>query len=403
VSAELDDPLALPEIPPSPEGGLELTVRCRTVRTGPGGRSHPVTINPDWSVTTPHDLELERIAVAMGGYLSCLQLVDSEVPALRKLTQLRARRTLPEILRNSSARWTLHTLAVGCDCVPYGFASAAEAADHARSPLHVARQMHAVPRGLERLLYRVEHAHGTAFCRRPADEWGAGEVVRERDGLDQLWDCGIHPRLVARLHEALWRDGPPMPAWFYLGAATCKPDLSWVAATLQAVPDEDVAVWLCWTNTELDRRHPDARTVWLRAGVPRHAIATLAAGNYTPVDVARLAASTRRNIPRAALTLAAWHKAGCHPTPEQIALLDELDVDPWYEPSTGAVDWLWDRVRMRKDAPTRTEIGLLLAVCGTRPATLKMLDNDVRDPRVAARLMDGETHTMLPAPQRARA
>jgi hypothetical protein len=34
-------------------------------------------------VTTPHDLEAERVAAAMGGYLSCLDLVDHAAPAFQ--------------------------------------------------------------------------------------------------------------------------------------------------------------------------------------------------------------------------------------------------------------------------------------------------------------------------------
>jgi hypothetical protein len=376
---------------------LTLSVRCRTRRTGPGGRNHDVVINPDWSVTGPHDIELERIAVAMGGYLSCVDLVDREIPALRELAQLRARRVLPGVVRNRAGRWTLRSLTPECTCVPYGFASAAEAAEHAREPLHVARRFAAVPRLLQRLLEPVEQAYGTAFYRAPHDSSTARALVREYDGLSQLWEAGIHPELVARLHEVLWPDGPPMPLWFYLGAATRQPDLSWVAATLRAVPDEDVAVWLCWTDTELDRQHPDARTAWLQAGVPRRAIAALAAGNYTPVDVARLAALTRRSIPAAAVTLAGWHKADCQPTPEDIRLLDTLGVDQWYEPSTGAVDWLWDRAARGKHGPTRTEVGLLLAATGTRAAALQLIDRGVRDLAELSRMFDPRASDTLQA------
>jgi hypothetical protein len=176
--------------------------------------------------------------------------------------------------------------------------------------------------------------------------------------------------------------------WFYIGAVTRRPNLDWIANVLAEVPDEDVAVWLTWTDSSLDRKHPDARLQWLRAGVPRRAIAALADGSYTPVDVARLAASTKRSVPSAALTLAAWHRAGCHPSPEQVATLHELDVDPWYEPSIGAIDWLWDRVNRLPKPVTRTEVGLVLAVAGTRPAAMRLLKAGVRDPRAGARLLE---------------
>ena len=384
------DAFALEPIGPSPDGPLTTAVRCRTARTGGPVNTHEVTISADWSVQTPHDIELERIASAMGGFLSCVDLVDREIPALRELVQLRARRILPQILRNVAGRWSLRTLAPDCRCEPFAYASAAEAADHARDPYHVARTHEIVPRRLERLLGAVEDAYGTSRYPPPRDVWDASGAVRERDGLGQLWDAGVHPQLVARLHERLWPGGSPMPVWFYLGATSRQPNLIWLAATLAVVPDEDVAVWACWTEAELDRTHPSARAAWLLAGVPRKAIIGLVNGAYTPADVAQLALLSGRSIPSAACALAAWHRAECRPSPDDIVLLDELDVSPCYEPSIRAIDWLYDRVGTARSAPSRTAVGLMLAVCGTRAAAMLLLGNGICDPRVAARMMRGE-------------
>jgi len=276
------DPFALPPLEPSPDGALQATVQCRTTRTGRSRLHHRITIETDWSVRTPHDIALERIATAMGGYLSCVDLVDREVPALCELVQLRARRALPQITRNTDGRWTLRAVTPQCRCTHGEFDIAAEAAEHARDPHHVARRHGVMPRRLAHLHTAITRAHGTACYLPPDDDCGAGRTVRERDGVAQLWEAGVHPLVVAPLHEALWPGGPPMPVWFYLGAVSRRPDLAWVADTLAAVPDEDVAVWLCWTDTELDRTHPEARTAWLRAGVPRRAIVALADGAYTP-------------------------------------------------------------------------------------------------------------------------
>ena len=339
---------------------------------------------------TPHDIGLERIAAAMGGFLSCVDLVDREVPALRELVQLRARRVLPQIVRNVAGRWSLRTLAPDCRCAPFAYGCAAEAAGHARDAYHVARLHQSCPRRLKRLLGAVEDAYGTGFYTPPRDAWDASGAVRERDGVAQLWDAGVHPQLVARLHERLWPGGSPMPVWFYLGATSRQPNLIWLAATLAVVPDEDVAVWACWPEAELDRTHPSARAAWLLAGVPRKAIIGLVNGAYTPAEVARLALLTGRSIPAAACALAAWYRAGCRPSPEDIVLLDELDVSPWYEPSVGAVDWLHDRVGTARTRPSRTAVGLMLAVCGTRSAAMRLLSKGICDPRLAAHLMRGE-------------
>ena len=66
-----------PRSGPEPGGApLEVVVRCRTSPTAEDARTHPVTIHPDWSVTTPHDLDAERVGMALGGYCSCVELVD---------------------------------------------------------------------------------------------------------------------------------------------------------------------------------------------------------------------------------------------------------------------------------------------------------------------------------------
>ncbi len=383
------DRFVLSPLAPSPDGRLLASVGCSTARTGDPRAKHEIWIERDWSVITSHDLALERIAMAMGGFLSCVDLVDREVPALRELVQLEARRVLPQFTRNEVGRWTLRTLAPNCQCRPTGFRTAAEAADHARDPAHVARVYGVPPQDLHRRLRIIEDVHGTRFDVPPrAPE--AERAVREWDGVSLLWAAGVHPDLVTALHELLWPGGPAMPVWFYLGAVSRQPDLAWVVQTLAGVPDEDVAVRLCWTEAELDRTHPDARAAWLRAGVPRRAIGMLADGAYTPVDVARLMARTRRSVCSAAATLAAWHRAGCHPSLEDIALVDRLRPDPWFEPSVGAIDWLCDRVGPAWTAPTRTQLGLLLAVCGTRSAVLSVLAEGITDPGAAARMMNGD-------------
>ena len=84
-------------------------------------------------------------------------------------------------------------------------------------------------------------------------------------------------------------------------------------------------------------------------------------GAYTPLDVARVAAGTHRCAAGAAIALAAWHRAGCHPSADEVVLLDRLGVDQWYEPARAAIDWLWaGSAAVRR--PTRTQVGLLLAV-----------------------------------------
>lgn len=363
----------LEPVPPTPDGTFSFHIRCSTVRDGGPSTRHAVTISPDWTIKTPHDLDLERIAVAMGGYLTCVHLADHTIPALRELVQLQARRIVPPMWRESDGRWRLP-----CDCRPNSYTAASFAADHLRDPTHVARVHNVSAATLGRLLDSIQARWDGRLARLPRR---GANLVRELDGIERLWEDGVHPEIVERLHRQLWPHGPAMPTRFYLGAVTARPDLGWLTDTLRAVPDEDVAVWLCWTETELDRRHPDARAAWLRAGVPRQAILGMLRGDYTPAEVARLVARSRRSIPSAASTFAAWAQADCRPSVDDIVLLDELDVDPSYAPSKAAIDWLVTQFGSSVD---RTRIGLLLALAGNRRSTLQLLNHGIHDLREAA-------------------
>jgi hypothetical protein len=379
------EPFVLPDLPPSPAGALELSIGCRTTRSGRSTHRHPFTINSDWSVTTPHNLDLERIAVGMGGYLSCLDLVDHVVPALRDFLQRTAHRIAPRLIRNDGGRWVIPGPPLACGCNEFGFADVTDAGDHWRSVQHVASERGVSSRLLDHLAREVLAAHDTSFVLPPLES-GIKEAVRERRGVEYLWDAGLHPEMIKAVRAAVWPDGPPLPVWFYLGVMSRRPDLGWIASTLRSIPDEDIAVWLCWTDADLDRAHPAARTGWLQAGVPRVAIAALADGSYTPLEVARLSHATGRSIQASAITLAAWHRAGCHPSADDVILLDELGVDRWYEPSTAAIDWLC-RCVPRQHGLTRTQIGLVLAVTGTRAGAMKALGQGSYDPIGAARVM----------------
>ncbi|TAM89249.1 MAG: hypothetical protein EPN43_07290 [Jatrophihabitans sp.] len=382
------DPFALAELPPSPDGRrLHLTMPCRSGARGRSAR-HPVVLHPDWTVTTPHDLELERIAVAMGGArVSCLDLAEREAGALRTLVQVRARRAAPGIARTRGGEWLVRTPVAGCRCTtPHRRAS--ESAEHLRGLVHAGFRASCSPERLGRLLTAVERAHDTTWGRVPEDEWGATACVRERDGLARLWEAGLHPELVARIHAGIWAEGPAMPAWFYLGAATRQADLGWLAETLRAAPDPAIAVWLAWTATDADRAAPGARGEWLRAGISRPHILALTAARYIATDVARLAAFSTRSIPRCGRVLAAWHLAGCRPSVEDLVGLDRLDVDPWYEPSRRAVDWLCTRVPPSRPL-SRTQAGLILAACGTRGAALHAITLGATDPNSAVAALKG--------------
>ena len=89
-------------------GPITVTVTCRTSRdSAKGSKRHPVTLYPDGTVDTGHDLEQERILVALGGYMSCLELADSASPAVLEWFVLE-QRLAPSPIRANQARGPWH-------------------------------------------------------------------------------------------------------------------------------------------------------------------------------------------------------------------------------------------------------------------------------------------------------
>lgn len=129
------------EIGPTPDGGvLTFHIECRPSPTASRGPRHAVTIHPDWEVETPHDLEAERVAVAFGGYTSCLKLIEKSIPAFRMVLPILVRRELAPIQRDAHGDWHLSSDAqVAKCCRGRRFLSAAAAARHVRGAAHISR------------------------------------------------------------------------------------------------------------------------------------------------------------------------------------------------------------------------------------------------------------------------
>ncbi|MDQ1250717.1 MAG: hypothetical protein QG597_5097, partial [Actinomycetota bacterium] len=150
----------LPARSPAPEGRpLATSVTCRTSAVnGAEVTRHAVVIHHDWRVDVPHDLEGERVAAAFGGYLSCISLVDHAVPALREWLRRAGRLELPAMtFRGEVDRWTLKD-EQPC-CAKTTFRDALAAAEHWRSPQHVADACGASRRQLRTLSTAAAAAH----------------------------------------------------------------------------------------------------------------------------------------------------------------------------------------------------------------------------------------------------
>ena len=385
---------ALPRLAPLPDGAaLTACVPCSTSPDMAGATRHEITVAADWSVATPHDLEAERVAVAFGGFASCLYVVDTVVPAVRDALQMNARRSVPRMKRAVRGTWRAVPAVAErcCRAEP----SAAAAAGHLRSPEHVAIRAGGNPSLTTAVLQPVLAAHARAGSfDLGLDEWAVlRRCVLGPTGPVQLWEAGMHPRVVAAIHaEVVGDEGPALPEALYLGVLSRRPDLGWMADTLAAAASAvsapisrydtpHLAEWLAWSQTPLDKKQRQARTGWLATGVPRGDIEQLSAAGYCPADAQALAAGTGRSVAGVADLLVSWVDAGCRPSVDDLLDLYGSGIPPWHSPSKRLVARLRSVVGDLAEHYTTTELGLMVVLEGTVAAAAAVIRAQAGPPR----------------------
>jgi hypothetical protein len=351
---------------------------------------HDVVIHPDWSVSTPHDLETERVAAAFGGFLSCLELADHTIPAARRWVELQLRAALsPLTFGASPARWSVKA-PLGC-CPRNGFNSATQAGEHARDARHLAVEFGGHRRQLSDVIKAIGTAYqGTGAFALEGAAAAAAEDVCSRGGKDvtELWYAGMHPRRVLEIHSAVGVPGR-LPGRFYLGVMLRGTDLGWLVDTMHAAGidpsqmepavgvagvsidgsvQEPVAEWLAWTRSAADFVDPTRRGRWLSLGVSRRMILHLDEAGVAPEDVETLAVGIGRDPDGAARHLSGWLDAGLKPSVADLVRLHDDGRSPlWYVPPGPAVRRLRAELGAVAKGTSDTELGFLLAVAGTVP------------------------------------
>lgn len=189
---------------PAPgRGELTLMIPCATENPAPDEVGHPVTVQADWSLAMPHDLEAERVAVALGGVSTCLELGLGLVPALRHLLAVMTRASD----RLVETRWC----ALGRCQGTYHHGSDEAAYRHEVTPGHLAARFGLRAWQVERMLTAAETAWVAA-----AD---VSLVTEGRQGYARLWSAAIHPDLVPRLLLLAPAGTRSMPWGFFVDAA----------------------------------------------------------------------------------------------------------------------------------------------------------------------------------------
>lgn len=182
-------------ITPGPGGGgLTVAVECGARPPGGSADTHLATVHPDWTVTTPHDLEAERIAQALGGWSGCLHFVDAIVPALRHALTLMHDPALLD--RDADGNW-LNT-PTRCRHGRHRHRSLRDAMRHEISPVHLHGPFGATP-------WWIPGRGGVAwphFCRLiwvARDAWAASaDPPQGLSDAATFWRAGLLPSQVQR-------------------------------------------------------------------------------------------------------------------------------------------------------------------------------------------------------------
>lgn len=398
--------VVLPPVGPAP-GGEPATfdVPCSADPQALGSTTHPVTVRSDWSVETPHDLDAERVALAFGGYSSCLELVEKVVPAARRRVQLLARRAAPSLARELGGRWAPASTAAGC-CDGRGrgsWATAEEAAKHVRSDRHqaaLAGCRYDLLRQVSAALVRGHCGGRRTFPVADYEMRRADEVVVGPLGARQLWDVGLHPRLVPLIHQIASVRDAPLPMAFYLGVITRRPDLRWVRRTLEHVADDltdaaaaDTAEWLAWSHTDHDVGRPRMRGDFLELGLPWPVIEQLTASRVEPYVVREVADLLGFSPAFAAATVGSWLDAGVRldnaSEVQWLLACYRSGAPPVWRPSRAVLQALKSETRTARRM-SAGRLCALLGVAGTVHFAAAAVNQGITDPSVLHGWLHGD-------------
>lgn len=197
---------------PAPNNqALVVQIECTSHPINRIGETHEIVIHPDWSVSTMHDLESERVSRSLGAWSSCLHFAESIVPGYRQVLQVMRE---PTSLTHRDGGW-YSTSPPFC---PGGhrFATVREAVRHEINGVHVARMFESSEwrfdsDSLERAGYQQFRELLWVARREWADVAEQGVVRLDVDGYMQMWRDGLLPEHAEALATLVPRMALPMP------------------------------------------------------------------------------------------------------------------------------------------------------------------------------------------------
>jgi len=379
---------------PGPAGqGLEVVIECTSAPTERFGVQHRVRIAPDWTVTLDaHDVASERIARTLGAsWCSCLYFLESVVPAYRETLAFVAD---PKRWAEQCANWrwmesvSEHRICWWCDLgrdceADLPVETTSERMRHALSPEGMASRCRSSEwPGLDLSLAAHDQsaallsAAGRAWCR----SGDHTQVDGGEDGFIDLWRSGVLPTHVDEIARSIPRQALPLSPDFYWDAHFGTVDPQWLSAVVCCYPDREFAEWAI---TQEDRwRRIDPHDVWrmfeLRLSA-RDAMGALDA--QVPVDTL-VDLSHRGDVPAAtaARWLTVWSRIGIMPTSQHFRVL-EANRALGNVPSAWRLDATTDALRARgvRDAPSRLDLAVMLAIAGDVPAVVAAVARGVRE------------------------
>ncbi len=390
---------------------VSFVVTCRTSK-GARGRRHPVTLRPDWSLDTPHDLQAEAVGVALGGYHSCVELAHRVLPAVRDLVLHRRRAVAPHLALDSDLlalerlRWVPAEAPAPCRC-PSGFPTSVEVAEHLRLPQHWAAAHGCTPGAVDRLLQIL--ADAGADIDEPALPTPAVDVaalVVEPSGIAQLWRGGVHPERVGRIHRGLGLGEEPMPAAFYLAVSYRDVDLPWLSQFIPYGPH--ILTWAAATRGAADTARPTGRLPWVDGDVRLKDILVLMAVDADPQWALDLAADLHTSMPVAARILAGWYAADADPDRHTLVTAYRAGGNLGFVPTVALLDAVGltlARTAAHSPPPSpkpvpatgmpwsRRQLAAALTIAGTVPAAAALLIRGGLPPSLLDTASDSHTET----------